>query len=67
MVIPEDYIKKKGRVIPFGYKLSDIEGYLQPIPNQLEVLYKYVQQVESKVFSLREAAALIEEETNRKL
>tara|TARA_A100001391_G_scaffold188930_1_gene159866 strand:+ start:347 stop:2119 length:1773 start_codon:yes stop_codon:yes gene_type:complete len=67
MFIPEDYIKKKSRVIPFGYKLSDIEGYLQPIPSQLEVLYKYVQEVENKVFSLREAAALIEEETNRKI
>ena len=67
MSIPEDYIKKKGRVIPFGYELSDIEGYLKPISNQLEVLYKYVQQVQNKVFSLREAAALIEEETNRKI
>lgn len=67
MVIPKDYIKKKGRVIPFGYKLSNIEGYLQPISSQLEILYKYVEQVEHKVFSLREAAALIEEETNRKI
>ena len=67
MFIPDDYIKKKSRVIPFGYELSDIEGYLKPIPNQLEVLHKYIQQVQNKIFSLREASVLIEEETNKKI
>jgi hypothetical protein len=67
MSIPKDYIKKKSRVIPFGYELSDIEGYLKPIPKELEVLHKYVEQVKNKTFSLREASVLIEEETNRKI
>jgi hypothetical protein len=67
MSIPKDYIKKKSRVIPFGYELSDIEGYLKPIPKELEVLHKYVKQVKNKTFSLREASVLIEEETNRKI
>ena len=29
--IPKGYIKKKSVTIPFGYKLSSIEGYLEPI------------------------------------
>ena len=67
MSIPKDYIKKKSRVIPFGYELSNIEGYLKPIPKELEVLHKYVEQVKNKTFSLREASVLIEEETKRKI
>ena len=36
--IPKGYIKKKSVTIPFGYKLSSIQGYLAPIPSQLEEL-----------------------------
>ena len=63
----EGYIKKKGKSTPFGYELSEIEGYFQPIPLELEVLQKYVQFIIDKKYSLREASALIEEESGRKL
>ena len=67
-LLPEGYIiKKKGKSIPFGYELSDRLGYLQPIPLELEVLHKYVQFIIDKKYSLREASALIEEESGRKL
>jgi len=66
-MIPNEYIKKKGKSIPFGYEVSDIEGYLKPIPTELEVLHKYVQYVIEKKYSLREASTLIQEETGRKL
>ena len=67
MIIPEGYIKKKGKSIPFGYELSEIDKYLKPIPKELEVLDIYVKYVVEKKYSLREASVLIEEETGRKL
>ena len=36
--IPKGYIKKKSVTVPFGYKLSTIQGYLEPISSQLEEL-----------------------------
>tara|TARA_A100001201_G_scaffold13836_1_gene16874 strand:+ start:222 stop:1997 length:1776 start_codon:yes stop_codon:yes gene_type:complete len=65
--IPEGYIKKKGRTIPFGYELSDIEGYLKPIKEELEVLHNYIELVKNKTYSLRQASELIETETGKKL
>ncbi len=32
----DDYIKRKTSTIPFGYESSEIEGYLKPVPDQLE-------------------------------
>lgn len=67
MIIPEGYIKKKGKTIPFGYKLSSIQGYLEPIPEELTILNKYVQAVLRQEYTLRSAAEAITVETGRKL
>jgi len=66
MTIPEGYIKKKGRTVPFGYEVSSIKGYLSPIPEQLEVLNKYIQAVLKEEYTLRTAAEAITLETGRK-
>ena len=66
-MLPEGYIKKKSRTIPFGYKESEIKGYLQPIPDQLEVLQKYLKAVMQQEASLREAAEAVSVETGRKI
>ena len=34
----DDYIKRKTSTIPFGYEESEDEGYLKPIPEQIETL-----------------------------
>jgi len=65
--VKEGYIKKKSATIPFGYKLSEIEGYLAPIQSELDVLHAYIKSVEQEEYSLRKAAELISEETGRKL
>ena len=65
-MIPKNFIKKKGKTIPFGYELSDIDGWLKPIPQQLEILEKYTNEVIKGNYSLREASELISSETNRK-
>ena len=63
--IPKDYLPKKSHTVPFGYELSDIEGYLKPIPKELEALQKYLQGVTDQKYSLREAAKLITQESGR--
>jgi hypothetical protein len=67
MIIPEGYIKKKSKTIPFGYKLSSIQGYLEPIPEELNILNKYVQAVLRQEYTLRSAAEAITLETGRNL
>tara|TARA_R100000654_G_scaffold33329_1_gene58413 strand:+ start:1313 stop:3088 length:1776 start_codon:yes stop_codon:yes gene_type:complete len=63
--IPADYLPKKSHTIPFGYELSNIEGYLKPIPKELEALQKYLKGVTEQKYSLREAAKLITQEAGR--
>ena len=65
--IPEGYIKKKSVTVPFGYKLSHIQGYLEPIEHELKVLKKYIDSVVNEEYSLRKASELIAEETGRKI
>ena len=65
--IPADYIKKKSVTIPFGYKISPIKGYLEPIPKQLKALKKYLNGIYTKQYSLREAAQLLTQETGRSI
>jgi len=67
MSIPKGYIKKKSKSIPFGYELSEIDKYLKPIPQELEVLKKYVNETIEKKHSIREGAKLVTEETGRNL
>jgi len=68
MSIPKGYIKKKGRTIPFGYRLSNsVKGYLAPIEDQLFLLQKYINSVLAKELSLREAATSLSIEAERKI
>ena len=65
--IPSGYIKKKSVTIPFGYRISPIKGYLEPIPEQLKALKKYLNGITNKHYSLREAAKLLTQETGRSI
>ena len=67
MKIPAGYLKKKSHTIPFGYEACEFEGYIKPIPEQLEVLHRYLQGVTEQKYSLREAAKLISQETGRNI
>ena len=64
--IPVDYIKRKTSTINFGYKLSNIEGYLEPIPSELKLL----KQAESKInkgVSTRKVSKWLSKKDNRYL
>ena len=63
----DDYIKRKTSTIPFGYESSEIEGYLKPVPDQLEALEVAVVLVASESISLRDACDWIEFKTKRSI
>ena len=54
MVVPDSYIKRVTSTIPFGYELSDIEGYLQPVNDQIDNLSLVVSMIKNKEASLQE-------------
>ena len=51
----EGYIKRKTSTIPFGYEVSEVEGYLKPISDQLEALEIAEDLVASESITLRDA------------
>ena len=64
----EGYIKRKTSTIPFGYELDEeIEGYLKPIPEQIEALQIAEDLVAGESISLRDACEWIEYKTERRI
>ena len=63
----EEYIKRKSSTIPFGYESSEVEGYLRPIPDQIEALEIAEDLVASESISLRDACDWIEFKTKRSI
>ena len=63
----EGYIKRKTSTIPFGYEESEDEGYLKPIPDQLEALQVAEDLVTGESISLRDACEWIEYKTKRRI
>jgi hypothetical protein len=65
--IPKGYIKRVTSTIPFGYMSSDISGWLEPIPSQLEDLEFICDMVVAESLSLRMAAEWLHHKTGRYL
>ena len=63
----DDYIKRKTSTIPFGYEESEDEGYLKPIPEQVEALKVAEDLVVGESISLQDACDWIEYETKRRI
>ena len=63
----EGYIKRKTSTIPFGYETSDVEGYLKPVPDQIEALEVAEDLVTAESISLRDACDWIEFKTKRSI
>jgi len=61
------YIKKKGKTIPFGYELTEIKGYVKPIPAQQDSLSKFIKLVQDQSLTLRDAATQLSEESGRSI
>ena len=65
--IPDNYIKRITSTTPFGYTESEIKGWLQPIPNELESLEFISKMVVNEEISLRMAADWLEYKTGRSI
>ena len=61
--IQHSKIKRKSRIIPFGYKLDDTENYLIRIESELQALEKAKEYL--KTCSYREVAEWLHRKTGR--
>ena len=66
MIVPEGYIRKRSSTVPFGYEIDkDYQGYLKPIPEELQVLDEVSKAVHRQEISLGVGVDWLEAETNR--
>ena len=64
----EGYIKRRTSTIPFGYEIDEeVDGYLKPIPEQIEALKIAEDLVAGESISLRDACEWIEYKTERRI
>tara|TARA_R110002110_G_scaffold146494_2_gene336533 strand:+ start:182 stop:436 length:255 start_codon:yes stop_codon:yes gene_type:complete len=68
MLLPDGYKRRTSSTVPFGYQLSEsIEGYLKPIPEQLEVLEEIAESVHIGEISLGIGVDWLEAETGKSM
>jgi len=58
-------IKRKARVIPFGYKLADDTDYIEPVQEELDALDEAKEYLNN--CSYREVARWLSQKTNRSI
>ena len=59
--------RKTSSTIPFGYRESDVEGFLEPIENEIKALMETKEHIVNGSLSLRGAAEQLEYDTGRKI
>ena len=59
--------RKTSSTIPFGYRESDVEGFLEPIENEIQALSETKEHIMNGALSLRGAAEQLEYDTGRKI
>ena len=68
MLIPDGYIRRVTSTIPFGYELdTNIDGYLKPVEQELEVLKEVTEAVHAQEISLGVGVDWLEAETGKKM
>jgi hypothetical protein len=68
MLLPDGYKRRTSSTVPFGYQLSEsIEGYLKPIPEQLEILEEIAESVHIGEISLGRGVDWLEAETGKSM
>jgi len=67
MLAPDNYVRRTTSTIPFGYELSPVNGYLNPIPEQIDILKEVAEAVHAGEISLGIGVDWLEAETGRKL
>ena len=65
--IPEDYIKRVTSTVPFGYELSEHQGYLKPIKKEINSLRLATGMIVNEEISLQMASDWLQFNTGRKI
>ena len=66
-MLPDGYIKRTTSTKPFGNELSRINGYLKPIPEQIDALEIVEKMIIDDEISLQEAVDWLEYKTDRSM
>jgi hypothetical protein len=67
MDIPEGYIRRATSTIPFGYEISEVQGWLQPIEEELNSLKLISDMIANEEISLRMGSEWLEYKTGRRM
>jgi len=67
ILAPDNYVRRTSSTVPFGYELSPVDGYLIPIPEQLDILKEVSESVHAEEISLGIGVDWLEAETGRKM
>ena len=67
MLAPDNYVRRTSSTVPFGYEMSPVDGYLKPIPEQLDILKEVAESVHAGEISLGIGVDWLEAETGRKM
>jgi hypothetical protein len=67
LMIPDSYVRRSSSTIPFGYRISNVEGYLEPITEELKILKEVSESVYSGEISLGIGVDWLEAETGRSI
>lgn len=67
ILAPDKYVRRTSSTIPFGYELSPVDGYLNPIPEQIDILKEVAESVHEGEISLGIGVDWLEAETGRKI
>ena len=68
MFRPDNYIRRTSSTVPFGYELDEhFEGYLKPIPKQIEMLEEVAEAVVNGEISLGIGVDWLESATGRSI
>ena len=68
MFRPDNYIRRTSSTVPFGYELDeDFEGYLKPIPEQIEMIEEVSEAIVNGEISLGIGVDWLEAETGRSI
>ena len=59
--------RKTSSTIPFGFRESNVEGFLEPIENEIKALTETKEHIVNGSLSIRGAAEKLEYDTGRKI
>ena len=67
LLAADNYVRRTSSTVPFGYELSPVDGYLKPIPEQINILKEVAEAIHAGEISLGIGVDWLEAETGRSI